>query len=215
MSDTFWQNLLQGVESISFLSNDELSQTDQTLLRNPNYVNAGAVLPNIDLFDASFFGYSTKDTEIMDPQQRIFLECAWEALESAGYNPENYQGLIGVYAGSGMNTYLINNVHPNRGFSPDRTFLVSASDLQVRLSNGKDFLPTRVSYKLNLKGPSVNIQTACSTALVAVHMACQSLLNGECNMSFGRRHCHRRSPKGGVSVPRGHDLVERRTLSCL
>lgn len=183
--DVFWQNLRDGVESISFFSNQELSQSDQILLSNPNYVKAGAVLPNVEEFDASFFGYSTKDAEIMDPQQRIFLECAWEALESAGYNPETYQGLIGVYAGSGMNTYLINNVHPNRSYSVDHPFLVlSGSDLQVRLSNGNDFLPTRVSYKLNLKGPSVNIQTACSTALVAVHMACQSLLNGECDMAL-------------------------------
>ncbi|MBE9228590.1 amino acid adenylation domain-containing protein [Phormidium sp. LEGE 05292] len=188
--EAFWQNLLQGVESISFFSNEELSQNDPTKQRNPNYIKAGAVLPNIEEFDPSFFGYSALDASIMDPQQRIFLECAWEALESAGYNPENYQGLIGVYAGSGMNTYLINNVHPNRGFPVDRTFLESASDLQVRFSNEKDYLPTRVSYKLNLTGPSVNIQTACSTALVAVHMACQSLLNGECDMALA----------GGIAV---------------
>ncbi|MEH2244362.1 type I polyketide synthase [Nostoc sp.] len=188
--DEFWENLLQGVESISFLSNEELRQSAPNWLPNPNYVKASAVLPNIDLFDASFFGYSTLDAEIMDPQQRIFLECAWEALESAGYNPENYRGLIGVYAGSGMNTYLINNVHPNRGFCADRTFLTSASDLQIRLNNERDFLPTRASYKLNLKGSSVNIQTACSTALVAVHIACQSLLNGECDMALA----------GGIAV---------------
>ncbi|MBD2773049.1 polyketide synthase [Iningainema tapete] len=188
--EAFWQNLRDGVESISFFSDGELSQSDPNLQRHPNYVKAAAVLPNIDLFDASFFGYSTLDAEIMDPQQRIFLECAWEALESAGYNPETYQELIGVYAGSGMNTYLINNVHPNQGFSSNRTFLVSASDLQVRLSNEKDYLPTRVSYKLNLTGPSVNIQTACSTGLVAVHMACQSLLNGECDMALA----------GGIAV---------------
>jgi myxalamid-type polyketide synthase MxaB len=188
--NAFWQNLRDGVESISFFSNDELEQGDQSLLRNPNYVKAGAVLPNIEEFDAEFFGYSTREAEIMEPQQRIFLECAWEALESAGYNPETYQGLIGVYAGSGMNTYLHNNVHPNRGFSPNRTFLASTSDLQVRLGNEKDFLTTRVSYKLNLTGPSVNIQTACSTALVAVHMACQSLLNGECDIVLA----------GGVAV---------------
>ncbi len=188
--ESFWHNLLQGVESISFFSDRELSQSNQMLLSNPNYVKAGAVLPNIEEFDASFFGYSTKEAEIMDPQQRIFLECAWEALESAGYTSETYEGLIGVYAGSGMNTYLINNVHPNQGFSSNRTFLGSANDLQVRLSNGNDYLPTRVSYKLNLTGPSVNIQTACSTALVAVHMACQSLLNGECDMALA----------GGIAV---------------
>ncbi len=182
--DEFWQNLLQGVESISFFSNEELSQSDPNLLSNPNYVKAGAVLPNIEEFDASFFGYSTKEAEIMDPQQRIFLECAWEAFEIAGYNPETYQGLIGVYAGSGMNNYLINNVHPNCDFSPNRTFLPATSSVQVRLGNGQEALPTRVSYKLNLTGPSVNIQTACSTGLVTVHMACQSLLNGECDMAI-------------------------------
>jgi acyl transferase domain-containing protein/acyl carrier protein len=182
--DAFWQNLLQGVESISFFSDEELSQTNTKLRSNPNYVKAGAVLPNIDHFDAEFFGYSTKEAEIMDPQQRMFLECAWEAFESAGYNPETYPGLIGVYTGSGMDTYLINNVHPNRGFSSARTFVVSSSDLQVRLGNAKDYLPTRISYKLNLTGPSINIQTACSTGLVAVHLAIQSLLNGECDMAL-------------------------------
>ncbi|MEL7039415.1 MAG: beta-ketoacyl synthase N-terminal-like domain-containing protein, partial [Cyanobacteria bacterium J06592_8] len=188
--DTFWRNLRDGVESISFFAEEELELDNPTVLSDPNYVKAGAVLPDIDRFDASFFGYSAKEAEIMDPQQRIFLECAWEALESAGYNPQNYQGLVGVYAGSGMNTYLINNVHPHRSFSPQQTFLGSAVDLQVRLTNGKDFLPTRVSYKLNLNGPSVNVQTACSTALVAVHMGCQSLLNGECDLAMA----------GGVAV---------------
>lgn len=182
--DGFWQNLIQGVESISFFSNEELEESDPNWLSNPNYVKAGAVLPNIEEFDASFFGYSTKEAEIMDPQQRIFLECAWEAFEIAGYNPETYQGLIGVYAGSGMNSYLINNVHPNCDFSPNRTFLPATSSVQVRLGNGQEALPTRVSYQLNLTGPSVNIQTACSTGLVTVHMAIQSLLNGECDMAI-------------------------------
>ncbi|AFZ26504.1 polyketide synthase family protein [Cylindrospermum stagnale PCC 7417] len=188
--DEFWHNLRDGVESIAFFAKNELEHIDPTLLRNPNYVKAGAVLPNIENFDAAFFGYSTKEAEIMDPQQRIILECAWEALESAGYNPETDPSVIGVYAGSGMNTYLINNVYPNQGFSRSRTFLTSTSDLQIRLVNEKDFLPTWISYKLNLTGPSVNIQTACSTALVAVHIACQSLLNGECDMALA----------GGVSV---------------
>ncbi|MEJ6485763.1 amino acid adenylation domain-containing protein [Nostoc punctiforme UO1] len=182
--DEFWQNLRDGVESISFFSDEELEQTDPTLVSKPNYVKAGPVLPKIEEFDASFFGYSALDAEIMDPQQRIFLECAWEALESAGYNPETYQGLIGVYANAGMNTYLINNVHPNRYFSRSRNFLTSPNDMQIRLGSEKDYLPTRVSYKLNLTGPSVNVQSACSTGLVAVHMARQSLLNGECDMAI-------------------------------
>ncbi|MEH2165184.1 MAG: amino acid adenylation domain-containing protein [Nostoc sp.] len=182
--DAFWQNLRDGVESISFFSDEELEQTDPTLLSNPNYVKAGAVLPKIEEFDASFFGYSPKEAEIMDPQQRIFLECAWEALESAGYNPETYQGSIGVYANSGMNTYLVNNVHPNQGFSRSRNYLTSPDQMQIRLGNEKDYMPTRLSYKLNLTGPSVNVQSACSTGLVVVHMARQSLLNGECDMAI-------------------------------
>ena len=188
--DQFWQNLREGIESITAFTDQDLECQDPERLNHPDYVKAGAVLPEIDRFDAPFFGYSNREAEIMDPQQRIFLECAWSALEDAGYNPETYPGLVGVYAGSGMNTYLINNVHPHRSFSPQRTFLSSALDLQVRLANSKDFLPTRVSYKLNLTGPSVNVQTACSTSLVAVHMACQSLLQGECDVALA----------GGISV---------------
>jgi amino acid adenylation domain-containing protein len=188
--ETFWQNLRDGIESISFFSENELEVVDPTLLAEPNYVKAGASLPDIDQFDASFFGYSAREAEMMDPQHRMFLECAWEALESAGLNPEIYPGLIGVYAGSGMNTYLMNNVHPNQKFFPMRTFLESSSNLQVRLANGADFLTTRVSYQLNLTGPSVNIQTAGSTSLVAVHNAGQSLQHGECDMALA----------GGISI---------------
>jgi len=188
--DMFWQNICEGKESISFFTDDELADKNSRLLENANYVKAASVLSNIDKFDASFFGYSPKEAQLMDPQQRIFLECAWKALEDAGYDPEKYHGLIGVYAGKGMNTYLINNVHPGIDFSPHRTFLESMSDLQVRISNDTGYMPTQVSYKLNLKGPSVNVQTACSTALVAVHLAGQGLLTGECNMALA----------GGVTI---------------
>lgn len=182
----FWQNLQQGKESISFFNHEEIEINNPELIDNPNYVKAGAVLPQIENFDASFFGYSAKEAEIMDPQQRVFLECAWEALEDAAYNPEVFEGLIGVYAGCGLNTYLLNNLKPQT----KSIFLESLNTLQLRLGNSKDFLPTRVSYKLNLKGPSINIQTACSTSLVAVHLACQSLLNGECDIALA----------GGVSI---------------
>ncbi|MEM9924049.1 MAG: amino acid adenylation domain-containing protein [Cyanobacteria bacterium P01_D01_bin.50] len=189
-SDEFWQNLRSGVESISIFDEAELEISDRDVLKDPQYVKAGSILPDIDLFDATFFGYSAKEAEIMDPQQRIFLECAAEALQSSGYACVSNEQSIGVFAGSGMNTYLINNVHPSRNFSTQRTFLGSAFDLQVRLANGKDFLPTKVSYKLGLKGPSVNVQTACSTSLVAVHMACQSIINGEADMALA----------GGVAI---------------
>ena len=184
--EAFWQNLRDGVESISFFDDRELesSGVNPAMLRNPNYVKASGVLSDIELFDASFFNFSTREAEMIDPQQRLFLELAWEAIESAGYNTEVYEGAIGVYAGVGTNTYLLNNLYPNL------KFLESAATFQLMIGNDKDFLPTRISYKLNLKGPSVNVQTACSTSLVAVHLACQSLLNGECDIALA----------GGVSI---------------
>jgi len=178
--EEFWQNLRDGVESVSVFTDEELraSGVDSAVLSDPNYVKAGAVLEDVELFDASFFGFSPRGAEILDPQHRVFLECAWEALESAGYDSETYEGLIGVYAGVGMNTYLLNNLYPNR------SLVESVGNYQIMISNDKDYVPTRVSYLLNLKGPSVNVQSACSTSLVAVHVACQSLLNGECDMAL-------------------------------
>ncbi|HLO47958.1 MAG TPA: beta-ketoacyl synthase N-terminal-like domain-containing protein [Kamptonema sp.] len=185
--DEFWQNLRDGVESISFFSEQELEALgiDKSVLRDPRYVKARAVLEDIELFDASFFGLTPREAEITDPQHRFFLESAWEALESAGYNSETYEGSIGVYAGAGsFNTYFSNNLYPNRQLRE------SIGDYQLAIANEKDFLSTRVSYKLNLKGPSVTVQTACSTSLVAISMACQSLLNYQCDMALA----------GGVSI---------------
>jgi acyl transferase domain-containing protein/acyl carrier protein len=188
--DEFWQNLKNGVESISFFSDSELlaSGIDPSLLKNPAYVRAKGVLSDIENFDAYFFGFNPREAEITDVQHRIFLECAWEALESAGYDPERYKGLIGVYAGTGMSTYLLN--HLLSGADPTNL----SEQYQAVISNDKDFLTTMTSYKLNLKGPSICIQTACSTSLVAVHIACQGLLNGECDMALA----------GGVSVDVPH-----------
>ena len=184
--DEFWLNLREGRESITFFTDQELlaSGVDPELLQNPNYVKAGAVLPDIERFDAAFFGFTPREAEIMDVQQRLFLECAWEAMESAGFDPENGSGSCGVFAGTGLNTYLLNNLCGNRNL------FETVGGFGLMLANDKDFLPTRVSYKLNLKGPSINIQTACSTSLVAVHLACQSLLAGECDLALA----------GGVSV---------------
>src|SRR6266516_460986 len=183
--DEFWQNLQHGVESVSFFSEEELKSSGvaSTLLNDHHYVKAGAILNDVELFDAAFFGYNPREAEVMDPQQRLFLECAWEALESAGYDSETYEGLIGVYAGAGMNTYLF-NLYANSAIRE------SVAGFQAMISNDKDFLSTRVSYKLNLEGPSIVVQTACSTSLVAVHLACQSLLSGECDMALA----------GGVSI---------------
>jgi acyl transferase domain-containing protein len=204
--EEFWRNLRDGVESVSFFTEQELeaSGVARTLYSNPNYVRAGAVLDDAELFDASFFGCAPKEAELMDPQHRHFLECAWEALEHAGHDPERFEGTIGVYAGVEANTYLLHlYAHPE--------LLEEAGRFQTLLANDKDYLPTRVSYKLNLRGPSLAVQTACSTSLVAVHLACQSLLNGECDMALAGGASISVPQKagflyqaGGIHSPDGH-----------
>ena len=183
--DEFWRNLRDGVESISFFSDEELmaSGIDRALIKDPNYVKAGCVIEDIDLFDASFFGYSPKEAETIDPQQRLFLECAWKAIEDAGYAPQTYEGLIGVFGGARMSSY-VNNV------SSELSRVGTASGFQALIGNDKDYITTRVSYKLNLRGPSVAVQCACSTSLVAVHLACESLRSEECDMALA----------GGVAI---------------
>src|SRR6266568_3584401 len=178
--DEFWQNLRNGVESISLFSDEELLQSgvDPSVLGDPNYVKAGAILEDIDKFDAAFFGFTPKEAQIMDPQHRLFIETAWNAIESAGYNPETYKGSIGLYAGSGLSTYLLNNLYSNA------EVMDSAGIMQVVLGNDKDSLTTRVAYLLNLTGPCFSVQTYCSTSLVAVSIACSSLLNGDCDMAL-------------------------------
>jgi len=205
--DEFWQNLRDGVESISFFTDQEVEAAgvDPALLKNPHYVKAGGVLEDAERFDASFFGFNPREAELMDPQHRVFLECAWEALENAGYDSESYEGLIGVYAGASMNTYLLFNLLLNRGV------IESVHSDQLTIGNGRDYLPTRVSYKLNLKGPSINVQTACSTSLVAIHLACQGLLSYECDMALvggvsislpqKRGYLYQ---EGGIASPDGH-----------
>ena len=202
----FWQNLSNGVESISFFSAEEMAPAGvpASALEQTNFVNAGGVLDDIDLFDAHFFGLSARDAEIMDPQQRLFLECAWEGLEDAGYNPETYPGAIGVYAGTSMSTYLFN-------IYAEADRLPHLDHMQVLILNDKDHLTTHVSYKLNLRGPSMAVQTACSTSLVAVCVACDALWNERCDMalagataiSIPQRKGHVYQP-GGILSPDGH-----------
>ena len=150
----------------------------------PTYVPARAILENPDYFDAAFFGYTPREAGVMDPQQRVFLETAWESLENAGYDPDRYQGFIGVFAGMANNSYFLSNLHKH----PD--LLESTGAFPIMISNEKDYLTTRVSYKLNLTGPSENINTACSTSLVAVCRACHSLLSCQCDMALA----------GGVTI---------------
>ena len=177
--DEFWRNLRDGVESVTFFSDQELrdSGVDPSIINDPNYVKAGYIIDDIDLFDASFFGYSPREAETIDPQQRLFLECAWEAIEDAGYTPQTYQGLIGVFGGARMSSY-VNNM------SSELSRAGTASGFQALIGNDKDYITTRVSYKLNLRGPSIAVQSACSTSLVAVHLACESIRNGECDMAL-------------------------------
>jgi acyl transferase domain-containing protein/acyl carrier protein len=184
--DKFWRNLRDGIESIAFFSDEELDRAgvDSETIGNPSYIKAAGVLEGIELFDAAFFKFSPREAEVLDPQQRIFMECAWEAIEHAGYDPDRYSGLIGVYAGTSMSDYLYQiYAHPE--------LINLIGGFQVGLGNDKDNLTTVVSYKLNLKGPSMAIQTACSTSLVAVSVACNSLLNYECDIALA----------GGVRVP--------------
>jgi acyl transferase domain-containing protein len=179
-TDEFWRNLRDGVESVSFFSEQEMLESGlkPALLKNRGLVNAGVVLDDPEYFDAAFFGFNPREAEVMDPQHRVFLETAWQALENAGYDSEQYTGRIGVYCGVSMNTYLLFNLLSNS------KVIESVGDLQIIIASDKDYLPTRVSHRLNLKGPSIAVQSACSTSLVAVHLACQSLMAGESDMAL-------------------------------
>ena len=198
-SDTleqYWTNLRDGIESIRRYDEDELIANGETRARmlHRNYVPAAAPLDGFADFDAGFFGLSPKEAAIMDPQHRQFLEVAWEALETAGHPPSRFRGPIGVYAGCGMGSYFYFNVCSNRDLVDDVGMF-----LLRHTGNDKDFLSTRVSHVFDLKGPSVNIQTACSTSLVAIHYACQSLLSGETDMALA----------GGstVELPQGRGYI--------
>jgi amino acid adenylation domain-containing protein len=185
--DEFWDNLVEGRESVSFFSDAELAESglDGQALRNRgNYVAARGVLKDADCFDAAFFGVHPKEAEVMDPQQRLFLETCWAALERAGYAPNHVDAIVGVFGGVSFNTYYMHALHPR----PDLIELVGAE--QVMFGNEKDYVTTRVAYKLGLKGPALSVNTACSTSLVAVAQACQSLLTYQCDMALA----------GGASV---------------
>ncbi|RCX14281.1 acyl transferase family protein [Anaerobacterium chartisolvens] len=178
--DEFWQNLCNGVESVRFFTRDELEKMgiDKHLLDNPRFVAADAILDGMDQFDASFFDFSAREAEIMDPQHRLFLESAWEVMESAGYSSELYDGRIAVYAGANLSGYMIRNLYSNPGL------VENVGTFKIMIDNSQDFLATRVSYKMNLMGPSVNVNTLCSSSMVALHFACQSLLNYACDLAL-------------------------------
>ena len=179
--DRFWSNIEQGVEATQFFERQNLLDMGvrADLVDRPNFVPARAVIRDADCFDGQLFGYSPQDSALMDPQQRVLLECSWSALEHAGYAPTAPEGnRVGVFVGTGLNVYLLDNLWPN-----EQVFK-SAGDLQVMISSDRDFAATRIGYKLNLQGPVVTLQTACSTSLVAIHFAVQSLLTYEADLAL-------------------------------
>lgn len=185
--EEFWINIRDGRESVSDLSDDDLRRAGvpDDFLRHPRYVKSSPILESMECFDAGFFGITPRDAAIMDPQHRQFLECVWEALEHAGHPPETFGGSIALFAGAGAQSYLIRNVLTHS------SLVESVGSFLVRYTgNEKDVLTTRASYQFNLTGPSITVQTACSTSLVAIHLACQSLLGGESDMALA----------GGVTI---------------
>jgi amino acid adenylation domain-containing protein len=187
----FWRNQLAGVESISHFTTEELEVSDAAAqAKQPNYVRARSILEDIDLFDADFFGIYPREAELMDPQHRLFLECCWEALEDAAYDPFVFPGSIGVFAGCSMPTYFLERLCQSDSFLQSFTGAYQVGNYIEMLGNSPDFLATRVSYKLNLRGPSLTLQTGCSTSLVSVCQACQSLLTYQADMTLA----------GGVSI---------------
>lgn len=216
----FWTNLVEGRESIRFFSKDELDPSlDPELIADPNYVAARGVLENAAHFDARFFGITPKSAELIDPQQRILLELAWSALEDAGCLPNQCAESIGVWAGAYSNTYHTKNILSN----PE--LVREVGDFQIGAHNEKDFIATRIAYCLNLRGPAVNVNTACSTSLVAVIEACKSLTLGHCDVAIAggaavhfpqlSGHLHQ---TGSIFTPDGHcrpfDAKGQGTLFC-
>ena len=207
-AEQLWQNLRNGVESISFLTDEELRAAGipASLSNSPDYVRAHGVIERIEEFDAGFFGYSPREAEAMDPQHRLFLECSWQALEDAGYDPLHYPGIAGVYGGVTLSAYLL-ALHPLR----DRLLTIGVDTSMLSIGNDKDTLAPRIAYKLNLRGPALTVQTACSTSLVAVHLACQGLLTEETDMALAGAvsltipmksgYVHQ---EGGILSPDGH-----------
>jgi acyl transferase domain-containing protein len=184
--ETFWKNLKEGVESITHFTDAELlsALVNTESLRQPNYVKAKPMLDGVELFDAGFFGFSPKEAACMDPQNRLFMECVWEAIENAGYDAGRYDGAISLYGGARISSYLLNNLYKNS------EAMALGGEFQTLIFNNPGFLTTAIAHRLNLKGPCYTIETFCSTSLVAVHVACQSLLNFECDMAVA----------GGVAI---------------
>ncbi|MEX0367047.1 MAG: SDR family NAD(P)-dependent oxidoreductase [Ruegeria sp.] len=204
--EALWTNLKNGVEAVSTLTEEQMegAGVPKDVYSLPNYVKAATILDDVDKFDAEFFGFSPRDAELTDPQHRLFLECAWHSLEDAGYVPGSYQGDIGVFGGCELSgyLYLINRNLDRLGF---------LDGMQLMITNDKDYMATQVAYKLNLTGPAITVQTSCSTSLVAICLACQSLIEGSCDIALAggvtvkvpQRRGYLFTP-GGILSPDGH-----------
>jgi phthiocerol/phenolphthiocerol synthesis type-I polyketide synthase E len=201
--ERFWSNLREGVNAVTFFSDEELlaAGVEPRLLRDPSFVPAHGVIEDADRFDSAFFGFTPREADVLDPQHRVLLETAWEALENAGHRPGD--GTVGIYAGAPDNGYLAHALA--------RQDLVDAlGAFQLSLASGRDYLTTHAAHRLNLRGPAVNVHTACSTGLVAVHVACQALLAGECDVALAGGASIRTVPPGyqhvpgGIASPDGH-----------
>jgi acyl transferase domain-containing protein len=205
MVDDLWSTVAEGREAISFFRPEELSEVPAAERTRPDYVPAYGMLADIDRFDAAFFGYSPRDARLLDPQQRLFLECAWEAIEAAGWLVPAGGELVGVYAATGPSSYLLRHLLGNPAVT------ANVSEYELMLANDKDSLATRAAYHLDLRGPAVAVQTACSSSLVAVHLACQGLLARECDVALAggvhirlpARAGYRYEP-GGIMSRDGH-----------
>lgn len=215
--EAFWRILEEGSETLTFFTPAEAiaAGVPPSRAHDPAQVNAAPVLDDVEGCDLDFWRYARREAELMDPQQRVFLETAWEAFEDAGYIPGSALGTVGVYASAATNTYLQNNVYANRAWVDDNGGSVltvnSVPGFNVMVANDKDYLPTRVSYKLDLTGPSMGIQTACSSTLVAVHEAARAVREGECDMAVAGgcalmlpQHAGHYYEEGMINSPDGH-----------
>jgi amino acid adenylation domain-containing protein len=210
--EQFWSNLCEGRESVQAIPEQELEDGFTAAERSQGkYVAARGLLNNVDQFDAEFFHFLPREAELADPQQRVLLECAWNAFEDAGYDPARVHGNVGVFAGSSINTYLLLQLASDEKFRREFTRSYQVGSFPALVGNGHDFLATRISYKLNLRGPAMTVQSACSTSLLAIAQAWQSLMNFQCDLalagaasiSFPQRRGYFYQ-EGGMVSPDGH-----------
>ena len=209
-----WDNLMNGVNCISEIAESELNLPEDSPLRaHPNLVRKSAAVKDADKFDAKFFGIFPKEAQVMDPQHRLMLECCWHAMEDAGYQPDAVNESVGVFAGCYMDTYILASLTSNPKLLASLANSFHGGDLHTELGNDKDYLATRISFLLNLRGPAITIQTACSTSLVAIIQACQAIQLGQCNMALAGGLDPEAATESGLLVQRRRHGFARWNLS--